>query len=62
MQRCFHAIDHQCVSSVVPALETHDTRSGLGEPIDQFTFAFIAPLGTNDNNVTTFANLHVYFL
>ena len=62
MQSCFHTIDDQCVPSVMSTLETHDTRSGLGEPIDQFTFAFIAPLGTNDNNVTTFADLHVYFL
>ena len=61
MQRCFHTIDHQRVASVVSTLKTHNPRCGLCEPIDQFTLAFISPLGTNDNDVTTFADLHVYF-
>jgi len=33
------------------ALETHHAGGVVGEPVDDLTFAFIAPLGADDNDV-----------
>src|SRR5260363_50323 len=43
------------------ALKTHHAMRALGEPIDHFAFAFIAPLSAHDNDITTqsvFSGLH----
>ena len=47
------------MTSVVPTLKTHYTLGTFREPIDQLTFAFITPLSSNDNDVTTFGCFHL---
>ena len=47
---CF-AVDHQSVTRVVAALETHHALRQLGQPVDQLAFAFIAPLCANNNHI-----------
>jgi hypothetical protein len=37
----------------VSALKADDTASAFGQPINQFAFAFVAPLGAYDNYVST---------
>jgi hypothetical protein len=46
------------VASVVAALKAHHTSGGFGQPIDQFTFAFVTPLGADDDDVTAFGCSH----
>jgi hypothetical protein len=43
------------VPGVVAALEPRDCRGALHEEVDDFTFALIAPLGTNDDDEFTHA-------
>src|SRR4029077_6032806 len=45
------AADDERVTRVVPALEPHDAIGVLGEPVDDLAFAFIAPLGADDDDV-----------
>ena len=49
------AVDDERVPGVVPALEPHDALRVLGQPIDDLAFAFIAPLGTDDDDVLAHA-------
>jgi hypothetical protein len=51
LQRGFLALDHQGVTSVMAALETHHASGVVGEPVDDLALAFIAPLGADDNDV-----------
>ena len=59
MQSRLDAIDHQCVASVMPPLEAHYALSTFRQPIDQLTFAFVAPLGTDHHYVATFGCFHL---
>jgi len=47
----FLALDDQRMAGVMAALETDDARCMIGQPVDDLTFAFIAPLGADDNDV-----------
>jgi hypothetical protein len=38
----------------VAALEAHHTLGVVGQPVDDFAFTFIAPLGTDDDDVFAF--------
>jgi hypothetical protein len=38
------------VTGVVPALEAHDRIGPLGEQVGDLSFAFVAPLGTDDHD------------
>ena len=44
------AADDQRVAGVVPALEARDRGGALGEQVDDLAFAFIAPLGADDDH------------
>ena len=44
------AIDDQGVAGVVPALEAHDRTDLLGQQVDDLALAFIAPLGTENDD------------
>src|SRR5260363_322703 len=52
-QNRFAALNPYGVSGVMAALKTHHAMRALGEPIDHFAFAFIAPLSAHDNDITT---------
>ena len=53
MQRGFHAVDDECVAGIVSALAAHHALRKLGQPIDQFAFTLIAPLGAYDDDMTS---------
>jgi len=36
---------------VMPALKTRNHIGPLGEPVDDFAFTFVTPLGAYDNNI-----------
>jgi hypothetical protein len=40
------------MAGIVPALETDDQVSPFRQPVDNLTFAFVTPLGTNDNHIS----------
>ncbi|OPZ10643.1 MAG: hypothetical protein BWZ07_02525 [Alphaproteobacteria bacterium ADurb.BinA280] len=50
MQYGFLAADDQRMAGVVAALESHHTANTLGQQIDDFAFAFVAPLRTQYND------------
>ena len=52
LQCRLYPFDHQSVARVVPALESHHGLGVIAEPIDDFAFAFVAPLGANHHHVT----------
>jgi hypothetical protein len=45
-------VNHEGVASVVPSLKSNDGRDVSCEKINDFTFAFVAPLGTKNDNVS----------
>ena len=47
--------DDQRVAGVVAALEAHDALRVLGQPVDDLAFAFVAPLGADDDDVLAHA-------
>ena len=49
--------DDERVAGVVAALEAHDDVGAAREPVDDFAFALVAPLGADDGDVS-----HVAFL
>ena len=51
VQHGFLAGHHQRVARVVAALETHHALRAVGQPVDDFALAFIAPLGADDDDV-----------
>ena len=53
VERGFHAIDDQGVTRIVAALKAHHAASAFGQPIDQFAFAFVTPLGADDDHIAT---------
>ena len=44
------AVDDQRVAGVVAALEAHDRADLLGQQVDDLALAFIAPLGTENDD------------
>jgi len=52
-------VDDQGVACIVPPLESHHALRGFGQPVHQFAFAFIAPLGADDDHVTALLHVHV---
>ena len=51
------AIDDQRVAGVVAALETNDAFNLLGQSVNDLAFSFIAPLSSNDDNISAKATL-----
>jgi hypothetical protein len=49
MQRKPHSIDHERVAGVMAALIAHNHRHLVGELIGDLAFAFITPLGSDDD-------------
>ncbi len=45
------AINHQRVASIMPALKAHHSISTAGEPVNDFAFAFIAPLSADYSHI-----------
>ena len=62
VQRGFDSIDHQGVTCVVAALKPDHALRTLGEPVHQLAFALVAPLGANDNYISTFGCFHFALL
>ena len=58
-QNGFLAADDQSMTRIVAALETHDTAGFFRQPVDYFTFAFIAPLGADYYNI--FSHSHITY-
>jgi len=46
------------VACVVPALEPNHALRRLGQPIHQFAFAFVAPLGSDNHHIATLEIIH----
>ena len=44
-------LDDQRVAGVVPTLEAHHALGMVGQPVDHLAFAFVAPLGADDDHV-----------
>ena len=42
------------MTSIVAALKAHDNIRTLAEPIYQFSFTFVAPLGANHDDIRHF--------
>jgi hypothetical protein len=42
----------------VAALKAHHASGSFGQPIDQFAFAFVTPLGADDDDVTALGGGH----
>ena len=47
MKNVFLSLDMDRVAGIVAALGTYDHVGLLGEHVDNFAFAFVAPLGTH---------------
>ena len=58
VQGGFHAVDYQGMSGIVAALKAHHALGAFGQPIDQFALAFVAPLGSDHNDVSTGICIH----
>ena len=58
VQRRALAANDQGVARVVPALKAHHALRAFGEPVHQLAFAFIAPLGADDNDVASACAFH----
>ncbi|GAA4871579.1 hypothetical protein GCM10023333_00500 [Ferrimonas pelagia] len=59
MQYGFLAIDHQSVTGIVTALVADHVMGLIGEKVNNFTFAFITPLGAQDNYIFTHVSIAV---
>jgi hypothetical protein len=59
VQSRLHAVDDQCVTGVVTALETHDAVGAFGQPVDQLALALVTPLGADDDHIATFGCIHI---
>ncbi len=57
LQSSLLAADDQRMAGVVAALETHHALGVIGQPIDDLTFTFIAPLRTDDDDILCIAFL-----
>ena len=55
MQNGFFTANHQRVAGVMPALKPHNRISLLGQQINNFAFALVAPLGSKYHHVSAHA-------
>jgi hypothetical protein len=55
MQYGLFTVDDQRVPRIVATLEPRNGGRPVGEKIDNFSLAFVAPLGADDNNILTHA-------
>jgi hypothetical protein len=46
------------MARIVTALKTHHAVGAFGQPVDQFAFALVAPLGPDNDNVTALFYVH----
>jgi len=53
VQYSFHTVDDERMAGIVSTLKPCDSRRAVREQIDNFSFAFVTPLGTDDNDVFT---------
>src|SRR4029434_5976424 len=51
MENSFMAVNDERMSRVIPALKPNYNIGFMGKQIDDFTFAFIAPLGADNCDV-----------
>ena len=58
VQDGFFAVDDEGMAGVVAALVTHDGARFFGEQVDDFAFAFVAPLGADNDEF----GIHTGFL
>jgi hypothetical protein len=58
VQSGFYPVDDQRMARVMSALKPHHTLRKLGQPIDQLSLTFIAPLGSDDDDMTTVLFAH----
>ncbi len=61
MQSGFDAVDHQRMAGVVTALETHHSLGTFRQPVHQLALAFVAPLGSDHDDVSARFLIHVLF-
>ena len=58
VQSCFDTIDDQGVACIVAPLKSDHSLRAFGQPINQFAFALIAPLGADDDHIASFDLVH----
>ena len=66
MQIRFRALDHHGVSGIVAALEADDHVHFISQNVNDFSFSFITPLGSDDdisshNCIPTFLYYGIWF-
>ena len=54
MQYRLVVADHESMSGIVSALKAHHTLHMPGQPVDDFAFALITPLGTDNYDVACY--------
>ena len=59
VQSGLHPIDHQSMTCVVSPLKAHYALGAFSQPINELPLAFVTPLGTDHNYVTTFGIFHL---
>ena len=53
MQHRAFTVDHQGVTGIVTALKAHHRGDPIGQQVDDFTLALVAPLGADDHQCFT---------
>jgi len=51
LQRRLLSADHQCMAGIVAALKANDALCMIGQPINNLALTFVAPLGTDDDDI-----------
>ena len=51
LQGSLLAVDHQGMTGVMAALKAHHTLRVIGQPVDDFAFSLVAPLGTDNDDI-----------
>ena len=59
MQSGFDTVDDQRMAGVVAALKTHHGLGAFGQPVHQLALAFVAPLGSDHDDVSARFGIHV---
>ena len=54
VQRGFLPVDDQGMPGIVPAVKAYDRIGRFAQPVHQFAFSFIAPLGAHHDDVAAF--------
>ena len=57
MQNRFLAVDNQRMAGIVSALKTNYRPRLIGQQVHNFPFAFVTPLGADNNDILT----HIQF-